>query len=222
MTTLEVYWGSGSQPAWRVLLTLVIKGVPYESKLMSFSSGELKAPEFIAMNPRHKVPTIRDGDYTLYESMAILAYLEKKYPDPPLFGSTPEETGLIWRWISEFQAYLEPTLHGEIVRPLFFNKSEERADSIRAAIEPLHTELANWEAQLGRTPYLVGAELTAADVVFFPTFMGLLRAAGKPAAQAFDLNVLPLEERYPNLQQWVKRFEALPGYDAIYPPHWKE
>src|SRR4051812_19147162 len=93
--TLQIYWGSGSPYAWRVLLAAELKRIPYESKLLEFSKGDLKTPEFLALNPRGKVPVIRDGDFVLAESMAIMAYLDRKQPEPPLFGRTAEETGRI-------------------------------------------------------------------------------------------------------------------------------
>lgn len=224
MSKLEVYWGSGSQPSWRVLLALELKQVPYESKLLSFSQGEHKTPEFLAMNPRHKVPTIKQGSYTLYESMAILHYLDAKYPDPPLFGRTAEEKGLVARFVAEFENYLEPAMHQRVVRPLFFGKakSEAEAAALREAIPLLHEELARWEAALDDRQWFVGSAISAADIAAFPTFKALERAAQKPEAANFDLSVHPLAERYPALAKWVARIEALPGYDKTYPPHWRE
>ena len=99
MSELEVFWGSGSQPAWAVLLTLEVKRVPYTSRLLSFSAGEHKTPEFLRLNPRHKVPVLKDGEFVLNESQAIMAYLDRKFPEPPLFGRDAAETGLIWRAI---------------------------------------------------------------------------------------------------------------------------
>ena len=61
MSELEVFWGSGSQPSWRVLLALEVKGLPYKSHLISFSAGEHKTPEFLRMNPRHRVPVFIAG-----------------------------------------------------------------------------------------------------------------------------------------------------------------
>ena len=54
------YSGSGSPYAWRVWLALAHKQIPHEMKTMCFSSGDLKKPEFLAVNPRHKVPAITD------------------------------------------------------------------------------------------------------------------------------------------------------------------
>jgi hypothetical protein len=90
---IELYWGSGSPFAWRVMLTLEVKGLLYESKLLEFSKGDHKTPPILQLNPRGKVPTLKDGDFVVYESLAIMSYLDRKYPATPLFGTTAEETG---------------------------------------------------------------------------------------------------------------------------------
>ena len=154
---MEIYWGSGSPFAWRVLLALEVKKIPYTSRLIVFSKGQHKTPEFLALNPRGKVPTIRDGDFVLWESLAILAYLDRKVPEPPLFGRTPEDTGRVWKAISEVVSYLEPPGY-QIAGPIFFDKAEENAEKIRAAIDPWHAELKLMEGTLSRSPWLTWGE----------------------------------------------------------------
>jgi glutathione S-transferase len=68
---VEIYWVSGSPFAWRVLLTAEVEGIPYEGKLLEASKGELKTPEFLAINPLGRVPAIRNGNFMLHESLAI-------------------------------------------------------------------------------------------------------------------------------------------------------
>ena len=58
---LELYWGSGSPFSWRVMLTLKLKRLPYESKLLEASKEEHKSPGYLKLNPRGKVPTFKDG-----------------------------------------------------------------------------------------------------------------------------------------------------------------
>ena len=59
--SLELYWGSGSPFAWRVMLTLELKRLPYESKLLEFSKGDHKSAEYLKLNPRGKVPIGNDS-----------------------------------------------------------------------------------------------------------------------------------------------------------------
>ena len=77
---LEVYWASGSPFSWRVLLTLEVKQLPYQSKLLTFSKREHKSSEYLALNPRGKVPTLKDGDFLLSESLAIMAIPRHRVP----------------------------------------------------------------------------------------------------------------------------------------------
>ena len=107
---IDVYWGSGSPYSWRVLLALEHKGLPYAAHLLQLSKQEHKSPQMLALNPRGRVPVLKDGDYVVFESLAVLYYLERKYPQPPIFGAA-EEAGVIMRVICEYQAYTEPYAH---------------------------------------------------------------------------------------------------------------
>jgi glutathione S-transferase len=89
---LTLYYGSGSPYAWKVWLALEHKQLPYELRTLSFDSRENRAPEYLGLNPRGKVPTLVDGDFALWESTVILEYLEDRYPAHPLQATlyTPE------------------------------------------------------------------------------------------------------------------------------------
>jgi glutathione S-transferase len=218
--TIEVIWGSGSPYAWRVLLTLEVKGLSYESRLIQFSRGDHRSPEHLALNPRGKVPVLRDGDYVLSESLAIMAYLDRKHPAPPLFGRSAQETGLIWKGISEFESYAWP-LAERIVVPAFGGRPLDAAD-MQAAAGDLHGELGRMEEAVAARGWLTVERLSAADLAVYPFVEGLLRAAGKEAVRPMGLGFLPLAERYPALEDWRQRITALPGYARTYPPHWRE
>jgi len=217
---LEVYWASGSPFSWRVLLTLEVKQLPYQSKLLTFSQREHKSPEYLALNPRGKVPTLKDGDFLLYESLAIMAYLDSKYPERPLFGRTPQEIGTIWRLVSEGISYVCDPI-GKVVGPLFFGGAAEKETEIRMAATAVYAELARLEAVVTESPWLAGEAISAADIVVYPWMQMLVRAAAKEAAKPLNLEFLPFDVRYPCLSAWVKRIEAIPGYERTYPPHWK-
>lgn len=218
--SMELYWGSGSPFAWRVLLVLEAKKLPYASKLLEFSKGEHKSTEFLKLNPRGKVPCLKDGDFVLYESIAMMAYLDRKYLEQPLFGKSPEETGLIWRAISECE-YLT-SAGDKVIRPVFFGKGLDRVDEIQEAAQKICDELKRLDEHLANSLWLVGNAMSAADIAVFPLVQLCLRAASKDAAKPFNLGILPLAERYPNVAKWVRQFETLPYYERTYPPHWRQ
>ena len=218
--TMEIFWGSGSPFAWRVLLGLEIKQASYVSRLIEFSKGQHKAPEYLALNPRGKVPTLKDGDYVVSESLAIMAYLDRKLPAPPLFGRTTQETGDIWKIIFELINYLEPA-GNRIVAPILFGGVAEKADDIRAAARDVHAELGALDRRLATHAWLASDTVSAADIAVYPFTELLLRAAGKEDAQPLGLGLLPFAKTYPALAAWQDRIRALPGYDKTYPPHWR-
>ncbi|MEP7126591.1 MAG: glutathione S-transferase family protein [Byssovorax sp.] len=218
---LEVFWGSGSGPAWRVLLALAIKGIPYQSRLLSFAKGEHKTPEMLALTGRGKVPVIRDGSFALYESLAILGYLDRKYPERPLFGATAEDTGTILRVIMEHQCYGDPLI-SVVTRPLLFGQLDAQRDIVNAGLPAMREELARLETQLDGHDFFVGDAVSAADIFVFPLIKTIERALAKPGAETVDHGLRPLGGAFPKLAAWVTRIEAIPGYEATYPPHWRE
>ena len=218
---IELYWGSGSPFAWRVMLTLEVKRLPYESKLLEFSKQQHKTAAYLDLNPRGKVPTLKDGDFVLYESIAIMAYLDRKYPAPPIFGRTAEETGLIWRSVCECESYLLGA-SDKVIRPVFFGKGLDKVDEIQQAAQTVSQELKAIDECLANANWLVGPEISAADISVFPVIQILLRAASKEAAQPLNLGLMPLSKNYPNIARWMQRIEELPNYQRTYPPHWRE
>jgi glutathione S-transferase len=218
---LELYWGSGSPYSWRVQLALEYKRLPYESHLLQFSKQEHKSPQMLRMNPRGRVPVLKDGDFVVFESLACLLYLDRKYPEPPLFGRTPEEAATIMRVICEYQAYAEAPLL-QIVAAVFFEKLDDRIEEVTRAMHVVAGEARTIEGRLSSSDWLVGEHASAADMVVFPQIMLLLRAMEKREAGELRSRFLPMEATYPAIARWIKRVELLPGYDRTYPPHWRE
>lgn len=217
---ITIYWASGSCPSWRVLFTLELKGLAYESKVLDISKREHRSADMLAINPRGRVPVMRDGDHTLFESMAIIAYLERRYPERPVLGRTPEQTGLVWRMFSECVSYLEPAVDRMCI-PIYRGTAPEQADAVRAAARDVAAELAPFEARLARTPWLAGDEPTAADGAFVPQIGHLQRAAGKEIARDLELEVAPFAAKLPAFAAWWDRCRALPGFERTVPPHWR-
>ncbi len=218
---MEVFIVSGSPYAWRVQLAMEFKKASFTTTVLNFSEGENKKPEYLAFNPRGKVPTLRDGDLVLPESLAIMNYLEKKLPNDPMFGATPEETARIWKVVSASTCYLESAI-ARVALPIFRGLVEEKATDIKEAAGQIHDELGNLESTLTDQDWLAGGQPTGADLVVLPFVEILLRGAGVEAAKPLDLGFFPFAEIYPALDAWRKRAEGLPGYARAYPAHWKK
>jgi glutathione S-transferase len=219
--TIEVYWGSGDPYSWRVLLALEVKRLAWTSHLLQFSKQEHKSPQIIALNFRGNVPIVRDDDYVVFESLAVLYYLDRRYPDPPLFGRSAAEAGVILRVICEFQSYVEADLM-KIVRAFFDKRLAGRADELASSMHVVAREARSIEMRLARSDWVVGESCSAADLVIFPSIQVLLRALHKPEATDLSSRFLPLAVNYPAIARWIARVEALPGYDRTFPPHWRD
>jgi glutathione S-transferase len=220
--TIDVYWGSGSPFSWRVLLALEIKGLPYTNHLLQFSRQEHKSPQMLSLNFRGRVPVLKDGDYVVFESLAVLFYLDRKYRNPPLFGRSPEEAGVIMRVICEYQAYAEEHVM-KIVNAFFARAPGQTVlpEDLASSMHAVASEARSIEARLAKSDWVVGESISAADIVIFPSLQILLRVLARPDARELSSRFLPLEVNYPALSRWVERVEALPGYDRTYPPHWR-
>lgn len=218
---IEVWWGSGSPYSWRVLLALEHKRLPYTSHQLQFSRQEQKAPHIVAMNPRGRLPILRHDDYVVFESLAVLYYLDLKYPDPPIFGHTPEEAAVIMRVICEFQSYTEGELM-KIPGALFGGGvTEENQQELTRAMLFVANEARTIEGRLSKGDWIVGDSYSAVDMVIYPSIMLLHRALMKPEASTLASRFLPLNSNYPALARWMERVASLPGYERTIPPHWR-
>lgn len=216
---IDVYWVSGSPFSWRVLLALEVKRLPYQSHLLEMSKQQHKTPEFLAMNPRGEVPVLRDGEVAVSESIAILAYLDRQYPEPPLFGRTPAEAAAVWQEV--MQGALHVDRFESFILPLYFGRAAEKEAEMREVIPHIRAELDRLERTLAAHPWLAGSTLSAADLTVYPTVRSLVRAAEKPDAARFEHGFLPLARTWPVVARWMAAIEGLPGYDRTFPPHWR-
>ncbi len=205
---IELYWGSGSAYCWRVMLALEHKNLRYTSQQLKFDQQEHKAPQMLAMNPRGQLPVLRDGDYVVFESVAILYYLERKYPEPPIFGFSPEEAGVIMRVICEYQAYAEPSLM-QIVQEMLYAREPLLNDGTHEAMQRVASEARTIERRLAQSDWVVGEHFSATDMVIYPDIRLLLRALAVPGARELAARFLPLEANYPALGRWLERVAAL-------------
>ncbi len=210
---LTFYYGSGSPYAWRVWLALEHKPIAYEVKILSFSAGDLRKPEFTAINPRQKVPAIVEDGFALYESVAIVEYLDEKYAGAKLFPGDVRRRALARRLVQEADQYYAHAMEKLADEVLFTPQDKWNADEIAEGKLTLMREIARWET-LFQGDYLAG-ELSAADFAMYPFVALSLRMDKK--SPSLDLR----DGIGPNVSSWMKRIEALPYFQKTWPPHWK-
>jgi glutathione S-transferase len=198
-----LYYGSGSPYAWRAWLALEQKGMPYELKTMSFTAGDLKTAEFLTLNPRRRVPVLVDDGFALYESAAIVEYIDEKWPaGPSLFAAEVCERAVQRRMVREADQYL-----ARIIERVAAGGGAEEARS------DLQQELAYWESVI-TGDYFTGA-LSVVDLTLYPFLTLLLRIAGREPGFAVAGLVGP------RLSAWIDRMHALPLVQRTWPPHWR-
>lgn len=99
---------------------------------------------------------LKDGDFVIYESLAIMAYLESKHPEPALFGVNRKETGIVWQRIFEVMNYARDSINNGVVRPLIRGQAEQTAGAIKTAAVEVHEALRWVEGVLSETAFLAG------------------------------------------------------------------
>src|SRR5262245_27443087 len=213
---ITLYYGSGSPYAWRVQLALEHKGIDYERKVLSFANQDTRKPDFLALNPRHRVPTITDGDFVLYESNAIVEYLDEAYKDRgrPLFPGDARNLALIRRLILEVDNYFSEQSDG-VIDYAFYTKPEARDPAkLEKAKQGVRDEFALFGKAM-RGDFLAG-DLSAADFTFYPRVAFLKRCEVKLPDLDSDSLLTP------QIRAWKARMEALPYLDKTIPPHWRQ
>ncbi len=221
MSAYDLYFISGSPPCWRAMLAMAVKGVDYTPKRLDNSKQEQKSPEFLAINPKGTVPVLVGHGVTIVDSIPILNYLDVNFPEPPLFGTTPEETVAVWQEHFSFDAAYSESVRA-ISRPLFRGKGAEQADEIKPAAEDLRSKLMLLDDKLRQQTHFAGNMLSAADISAYPVLCALERACCREDAQFLELKIAPYEEYFGNIFAWISRMQAIPGHDDAYPPHWRQ
>lgn len=223
--TITIHTVSGAPRGWRVLLGLAFKGLEYDIRYLEASKGEHKAPEFLKLNPRGTVPVLEDGDILVRDSVGALAWLDRTYPEKPLFGSTKQEAAAVWQTTLECCDYLRDAANSLLFpilvegKPLPDDGTQER-DTLNTAAESMHRELTFLEGLLENGLFLVGSAPSAADAVAYPEVRILGRAIDTKPEIMKALGFSDMGSLYPRIKAWKARIGALPGFEKTLPRHW--
>lgn len=212
--SLTFYFGSGSPYAWKVWLALEHKGVPFEAKRLSFDNDDTKTPEFLAINPRGRVPAIVDDGFAMWESAAIIEYLEERYPEKPLLPKDVKARATVRRMVTEADNYLNPVSSDLVEQAIYLTPAERDPEKVQALQKKMLAELQSLEKCM-KGDFLHDA-LGLADYAAYPYVRMAQRADERAPGLGVARAAMPAK-----IQAWLQRIEALPYYARTIPPHWK-
>ena len=218
--SVELFWASGSAPAWRDMMALEIKGVPYTSRLLEASKKEHKTPEFLAMNPRGQFPVLTDNTLVVYETRAILHYLDAAYPNPTLFGTTPSQNANLIQATEIILTYVDPAVT-RLVQPVFRNQLAACDEDFLDIAQRINAEFAPLDEVLSHQAWLAGERIGGPDVALVPTMQRFVRALDKAPELSESTELARWRDTHAYLARWVDETETLPAFERSFPPHWR-
>jgi glutathione S-transferase len=195
---IRLYYYPLSPFARKVRVALEEKQLSFERIFVNLARGEQHGPEYLRLNPHGRVPALADGNVVLYESAAIIEYLEERYPEVPLLPEGAAERARVraLQMVSDsrFSRMLGPLLFERIAE----NRSVEEQMLVERAHDSVKWHLEWLEAELTGREWLVDG-FSVADVAFGCSFETLLRYYEMP-------------ERYSSLWDWLRRLRARPTW----------
>jgi glutathione S-transferase len=198
---LKIYGVARSRTA-RVLWMAKELGLDYEHIKVDFATGETRTPAHLALNPNGNIPVIDDGCLILWESMAINLYLAKKYGAGGLYPSRPEDEARAWQWSFWGMTEVERPLLTTMLNRAVYPEDKRDAAAADAAEKTLAQPLGVLDGVLGRTPYLLGAQFTVADLN-----VASVLAWARPAQ--IDMSA------FPKVAEWLRLCAERPAARAV-------
>ena len=195
---IQLYATQLSGNAHKVRMALAFLGLPWDEQLTDAAARQSDA--FAALTPMRQIPVYVEGDRTLRDSQAILAYLAARHRPGDWDGHTPEERGEIALWLSHAANEIANGPAAlRLARQFGASIAEEQAQAVTARFLPVI------ETHLAQHRWLVGDRLTIADLAASP-YLALMAEA--------DIDLAD----WPAIGEWTGRIAALPGFPAM--PGW--
>lgn len=196
----------------RTELVLVEKGINYELVNLSRSDGDLKSEAHLSRNARGRVPVLEEGTITLYESQAIVEYLEERFPLPALVPTDIVARAHMRIEEMECVLYFTEALV-KIGRNIFMTPKDKRdPEKVANALTSATVEVKKFDARAAARggPFVMGEKLSRADFTWLP-FIELVGRAG--------INID--DAAYEWSKTWRAQIQSRPSYDKTFPAHWR-
>jgi glutathione S-transferase len=205
-----IYGPAYSTYARTVRLALEEKGVDYDLVEIDLLKGANQTPEHLARQPFGKVPAFAHDGFGIYETDAILRYIEDTFPGTSLVPADARARARMNQALSVISGYAYPCMVSQIfiqraLMPMLGNPSDEAA--IAEALPKAETCLKALEQQIDGDPYLAGDQLSLADLLLVPIYDYLSQT---PEGQK-------LLEGTPNLRRWWDNIRTRPTVERTKP-----
>jgi glutathione S-transferase len=210
MSNIQVYGIPGSPFLRSVEITLHEKGLDYQ--LNALAPGEHKQPEYLARHPFGRIPAFEHDGFAIYETQAILRYLDEVFPSPPLTPGNPKARARMNQAIGIIEWYYFPKAaapigFNRIIGPRLLGMPGDEA-AIAEAMPMARTCFAEFDQLLGGKPYLTGDSVSLADIMLAAQLDLLSECAeGRELIGATN-----------GLAGWLKRMVARPSFVATEMP----
>ena len=206
MSDFLVHVVPGSPFARAVLVTLEEKRIGY--RLARVAPGTLRSAEHLRRHPFGRIPVLEHGDFRLYETQAILRYLDRVLPDPPFTPADARRAARMDQLMNVndwylFQGAAAVVGFQRIVGPRLLGLPCDES-AITAALPKLRTALDELAQLLGAGPYVTGETPSLADLMLAPQLDFLQQT---PEWE-------PLSAEHAGLRQWLTRMQARPSMQA--------
>jgi len=184
---LKIHHHPFSTYSRRVRIALLEKKIPHELVEIDMVARQHRSPEYLALNPYGRVPTLEEDGFVLYESTAILEYLELTRPDPPLVPADPRGRALVGMHVKLCDIQLARQ-SGTIIFPKRFLPKDRWDEKVMAqAKSEIEKHLDIVATQLGTKQYMVADRYSLVEVCYTPfvQFLPLMEVTPPPAVAAW-------------------------------------
>jgi len=188
---LKLHYHPFSTFSRRVRIALLEKGIPAELVEVDMAAGAHRGPAYRALNPYGRVPTLEEDGFVLYESTAILDYLEATHPTPPLVPPDARGRALVAMHTKLCDLQLARQSGAIIFPKRFLPRERWDEKAMAAAKQEIEKHLAILETQLQGKEYLVAERYTLAEVCYTPfvEFFPLMEITPPPAVAAWSARI---------------------------------
>lgn len=200
------YWRSSA--AYRVRIALHLKGIPFESISVHLvkDGGEQHKEEYVELNPSHLVPTLVDEDIVLNQSIAIIDYVDQKYPEVNLYPLDVKERAIVQAMALDIACEVHPINNLRVQQYIVKNLGASEEQKLTWVHDWISLGFTAFEKQLTQHAgkYCFGDEITMADICLVPQVYN---------ANRFGVDMSP----FPNICRIVENCNQQPAFIAALP-----